>query len=69
MKCGLFYVVTACAEQWAPREIRVMKNTLLVTVALQRCLKMLPVATGTYSSLSLDPLPLVDLYLAPVGLQ
>lgn len=31
-----------------------MKNTLLVTIALQRCLKMLPVATSSYSSLSLD---------------
>lgn len=57
------------AEQRAPRKRGIMKNTLLVTVALQHRLKMLPVATSTYSSLSLDSLLLVDLYLAPVGLQ
>lgn len=31
--------------------------------------KMLSMAASTHSSLSLDSLLLVDLYLAPVGLQ
>lgn len=37
MKWARFCVITA--EQWALRERSIMKSTLLVTVALQRCLK------------------------------
>lgn len=44
-------------------------NVLTDMGTLQHCLKTLPVAAGTLSSLSLDSVLLVDLYSAPEGLQ
>lgn len=56
-------VFTAAVWSRPPRSRRLMKNTLLATVALKRCLKTLPMATSTDSSLSSDS----DPHLAPQG--